>query len=444
MRLQFLHTFAAALIASATLAPAVAAGAPDLPWAGERKHLGPASCGGGNCHGAAKPVAGSNVRQDEFFAWESKDAHSNAYKLLLTDEGRRIAANLGLKAAQDEPACLTCHTDYVPEKLRAQRWQPGDGVACETCHGGAELWNKAHVAKGASHAGNVAAGLYPLEDPAARARVCLHCHLGSTQKPIDHRIMGAGHPPLSFELDTFTAIQPAHFTADADYQQRKGATGSLKTWAVGQAVAAEFFLDGLLSERFAQKGLSTELVFFDCNACHHAMRPGRWNPAVVPALGPGELRLADAYLVMTGHVVAALLPERAGEWDGALEALHKASRVSLAQAKEAAGRLRKLAADVASAAGQKTFGRAQALAILERVAGAGERKVVADCTSAEQAVYAIGVIHETLKAEGVRSLEAPYNGAVDSVNCRRGDFNVKKFRDSLAKLREAGGKLRGS
>ncbi|MGK0321912.1 MAG: hypothetical protein ACI9JP_004111, partial [Granulosicoccus sp.] len=34
--------------------------------------------------------------------------------------------------------------------------------------------------------------------------------------------MGAAHPRLSFELDLFTANQPAHYSVDADYMARKG------------------------------------------------------------------------------------------------------------------------------------------------------------------------------------------------------------------------------
>jgi hypothetical protein len=442
---QLLLRAAAGLVAGGILACGTAAAAPALPWAGEHKHLGAATCGGSNCHGASKPAAGSHVRQDEYFLWERKDAHSNAYKLLLTDAGKRMAANLGLKAAHEEPACLTCHADYVPEKLRASRYQLGDGIACEGCHGGAEQWNRQHVAPGATHAGNVAAGMVPLEDPAARARVCLHCHLGSAEKPIDHRIMGAGHPPLSFELDTFTAIQPAHFDADADYRQRKGIPGSLRTWAIGQAVAAEFFLDGLLSSRFKQAGAFPELVFFDCNACHHAVRPTRWH-ASVAALGPGEVRLADANLAMAGHVIAAVLPEQAAEWSRALGALHEATRTSVAQVKDVAGRMRRIATDAAAAAASRPLARAQALALLDRVVTQGERKALADCTTAEQTVYAIGVVNEFLKADAAafRGLEAPYNAAVDTVNCRRGDFNVKGFQDSLRKVREAARKAGGA
>ena len=444
MRPQDSCTLWGMLALAGALLAGPAAAAPNLPWAGDYKHLGAATCGGSNCHAAAKPSAKSAVRQDEYFVWEGKDAHSNAFKLLQTDAGKRIAANLGMKAAHEEPACLTCHADFVPDKLRAMRYQVSDGVACEGCHGGAQEWNKQHVAPGATHAGNVAAGLYPLEDPAARARVCLHCHLGSSQKPIDHRIMGAGHPPLSFELDTFTAIQPAHFTLDADYPKRKPVSSNLKTWAVGQAVAAQFVLDGLLSDRFRQNGMFPELVFYDCNACHHPVRPGRWQPAVAPALGPGDVRLADASLAMTGHVIALLLPDQSAEWDRSLEALHQASHVSVAQTKEVAGRLRGLAERAAGAAADKAFGRAEALTLLDRVITLGERKAAADCTAAEQAVYAVGVVNEFLKGSvgaAAKAVDAGYNEAVDSVNCRRSEFNVKAFQGGLRKVREAARKL---
>ena len=33
--------------------------------------------------------------------------------------------------------------------------------------------------------------------------------------------MGAGHPRMSFELDTFTTVEPAHFKIDADWEKRK-------------------------------------------------------------------------------------------------------------------------------------------------------------------------------------------------------------------------------
>ena len=84
---------------------------------------------------------------------------------------------------------------------------------------------------------NLAAGLYPTEQPVARAEKCLSCHFGDDKKFVTHQIMGAGHPRMSFELDTFTAVEPAHFVIDKSYIERKGPVNDVRVWAVGQAVA---------------------------------------------------------------------------------------------------------------------------------------------------------------------------------------------------------------
>ena len=74
--------------------------------------------------------------------------------------------------------------------------------------------------------------MYPTDQPVARAQLCLSCHFGTEQnKFVTHRIMGAGHPRMSFELDTFTAIQPAHYIADKDYAERKGAPNGVQSRA---------------------------------------------------------------------------------------------------------------------------------------------------------------------------------------------------------------------
>ena len=94
--------------------------------------------------------------------------------------------------------------------------------------------------------------MYPTEDPAQRAELCLSCHYGSADKPMTHAIMAAGHPPLLFELATYTAIQPAHYRVDADYRQRKRYLGPADTWAMGQVSTAERVLADL-----AARGVAT-------------------------------------------------------------------------------------------------------------------------------------------------------------------------------------------
>jgi hypothetical protein len=107
-----------------------------------------------------------------------------------------------------------------------------DGVGCEACHGPADKWIRSHTAPGATHADNVAKGMYPTEKPVEQAKLCLSCHVGDSSRFVSHRIMGAGHPRLSFELDTFAQLAPAL----QDRRRLAPAQGRLRRvrlWAIG-------------------------------------------------------------------------------------------------------------------------------------------------------------------------------------------------------------------
>src|SRR5690606_37170209 len=166
------------------------------------------------------PWKDSNVLQNEFVTWSRVDKHhTRAYAVLRNERSQRIARNLGLKEpAHEARLCLDCHAHHPPPAQRGERFRVEDGVSCEGCHGPAEGWIKSHVAPGATHADNVARGLYPTDEPVAQAELCLSCHFGNRDKCVTHRMMGAGHPRMSFEPDTFAQTQPPHFVADADWQ----------------------------------------------------------------------------------------------------------------------------------------------------------------------------------------------------------------------------------
>lgn len=372
-----------------SLLPAGLSAKPPLPWEAPALHLGVATCAGSTCHGANRALDETAVLQNEYTTWERDDAHSNAYKVLLTPEARRMAANLGYaKPAHESPACLTCHSDWVPEAQRGRRHKLSDGVGCEACHGGAENWIGPHVSD-SSHADNLAAGLYPLPQPVARARLCLDCHMGSTRKPIDHRMMGAGHPPLGFELDTFTNIQPAHFRVDADYRERKGEVSGLRLWMLGQLIATEQFLDGLMSERFVSHGLFPELVFFDCNACHHPMTAPRWMPGLAGQAGPGQVRLFNASLAMSEVIVARLFPDEAQGWTADVAALHDAATVSVpaikAQATKLSDRLDRLLPRAEAAPADTALAKR----LMQTLTEQGQRRDAGDYSSAQQIAMAL-------------------------------------------------------
>src|SRR5687768_11242615 len=104
-------------------------------------HLGVATCSNSVCHGASQVFKDSNVWQNEFARWQEYDPHATkAYQALQSAEGQAIAKKLGLGDATQAKACLDCHADNVPPERRGERFQITDGVGCETCHGGAELW----------------------------------------------------------------------------------------------------------------------------------------------------------------------------------------------------------------------------------------------------------------------------------------------------------------
>lgn len=300
-----LLTLAAPAFAQSAAPPPAAA--PAMP----AKHLGVQSCDGNNCHGAVERLPKSRVPQNEYLIWSQKDKHAKAYAVLTNDRSKRIAMNLGLaQPAEKSAICLDCHADYVPEDQRGPQYQVSDGVGCEACHGGAERWLGPHLS-GQSHQANVAAGLYPTDQPEARAVKCLSCHVGNDQKFVTHEIMGAGHPPMPFELDTYTAIEPAHFVVNQSYVERKGKPNDIKIWAVGQAVDVKLRMDLILDPKHAPKGLNLELSLLDCQSCHHSMSELQWRAHGTTGLPPGHVKFFDATAVMLLVDATRFAPDKA-------------------------------------------------------------------------------------------------------------------------------------
>jgi hypothetical protein len=399
------------------------------------KHLGVASCAGSACHGAAR-MAGGNVRQDEYLLWQRKDQHAQAYTTLRSDRSRRIAANLGLADATSAETCLVCHADNVPAADRGGRFQLSDGVGCEACHGASDRWFAPHQRGYASNQQRLADGLHPTWEPAARAELCLSCHQGSAARPMTHAIMGAGHPPLLFELDTFGALQPAHYDVDADYAKRKGQPNAARTWAIGQIVAARGMVAGLVAAA-ADNNMFPELVWFSCNACHHPMQPPRWEGDPASGLPPGRVRLADTALHHVAVWLDVVKPELAARWRAELRALHQASQASAAGLRERAAAAQKLLeAEVLPLAQQHEATRAQlrqlALALIDGASGPR----ASDFAIAEQAAMATAVLVTALQGGG----NAPkgVNGAIDAVYAAVADrdkYEPWKMRQALALAR---------
>jgi len=295
-----------------------------LPHQAKAISQGNITCSSSTCHGSISPWNNTSVLQNEYTTWRTYDKHSQAYKVLFNKQSQQIAKNLGLSQPAHEAAlCLNCHAHNPEPQLRAERFSHSDGVGCEGCHGPAEKWISTHTVKGVSHADNVANGMYPTTNPAALAKLCNSCHVGDESRFVTHRIMGAGHPRMSIEINTFTKIEPPHYKVDSDYLTRKGAEQPVKLWAVGQATTAKSLVDLLADTKRNHDGIFPELVAFDCHACHHPMSNKRWVPR--NGMPPGVIRLNDSSLMMLSAIVKVLDPNSLSQYTRLFEQLNRAS-----------------------------------------------------------------------------------------------------------------------
>jgi hypothetical protein len=371
-------------------------------------HLGVNSCAGSTCHGAASRTKKmSAVVQDEALIWQSYDKHAKAYTVLQGTLGRRIAANLGIGPAEKAQECLICHADNVPVAMRGVQFHIEDGVGCEACHGGSARWLGPHATGLTRHADLVAnEGLYPTETPIARAKLCLSCHEGDDERFITHKIMGAGHPRLSFELQTYTQIEPAHFVIDDKYRfdrtgaVRKVVAPGVQVWAVGQALALERLASELTNPKHAGDGVFPELIFFDCQSCHHTTSNLRWEKRASTGLAPGLPHLNDANAVMLRTIAARVAPDLSRRLESDVRTLHLALSAGIGRPAAAAPRVAEEAGQMAQMLSDHSFNQGDMRALILALAQISQTSDMSDYAAAEQATMAFASIIYTLKMDG--------------------------------------------
>ncbi|MEM0922583.1 MAG: multiheme c-type cytochrome [Pseudomonadota bacterium] len=277
------------------------------------KAVGAMTCGSATCHSAEKPWPNSSVTQREFLTWKEKDPHAKAWQTLTTSKANAISAGMGLGQAQNADLCLSCHS-YKPEPHEIETtFDHTIGVSCEGCHGPASNWLGVHQTGLYFYQRNVDEGMYPTTDPRKRAELCLSCHVGTTEKFVNHKMLALGHPRLPFELGFYSWFSEgtpgrvanyAHFQVDDDYLQRKPWPFGVRVWAVGQAIQARQLLSLLVHPEVGDKGLFPEFAFFKCHSCHNASLSGQGSAGTL-----GLPRLNDANLFFV-EVAASLVDRR--------------------------------------------------------------------------------------------------------------------------------------
>ncbi|HEX4842046.1 MAG TPA: multiheme c-type cytochrome, partial [Limnobacter sp.] len=373
-----------------------------MPHQSSNKSVGTVNCASSTCHGSIAERSATPVLQNEYTTWLRQDPHTQAYAVLKNEQSQRIARNLGLpQAAHESKVCLDCHSHNPPQSLRGPRFDISDGVNCEACHGPAEKWIKTHVEPKASHSKNIENGLYPTSDPHAVAKLCSSCHVGDASRPITHQIMGAGHPRIALEVDTFMALQPPHYVIDNDWRQRKGAYDSAKIWAMGQFANAANLLELIADPKRNRQGVLPELMMFDCHACHSSMRKTDWNPKL--GASPGQARINNSSLLMVQIIARASTPELAPALATLIQQLHLAATSPAARFEDlerAANVLHAQINTVRKAVAAKPMDGSALEAMLRDFVKQASQQHMADFAVAEQTYMSMASINNALANKG--------------------------------------------
>jgi hypothetical protein len=411
-----------------------------LPQNATDRTVGVASCSSSLCHGAVDSWKGSGVLQNEYVTWSRRDKHARAYTVLLSERSKDIMKRLGsTEPAHTSALCLDCHAHNVPAAQRGERFVLADGVTCEACHGPAGRYVRTHVQRGASRARNIANGLYPTDNHVERAKLCLSCHFGNAQKFVTHKMMAAGHPRMSFELDTFTQIEPPHYR----FEQGQVWDG-VRIWAIGQALGAHQLLDILNDPKRGRDGLFPELVLFDCHACHHPMADKR-NAGARLGVGPGAMRLNDSGLLMVKQIARRVEPGGGSQLSTEIQSFHRAvasGNDALAQART----LQRAISELVPKIGVYRFSEADLRAILVGLIDDGLNGEYSDYQGAEQAVMALQSVADFMRKRSlldIKKVGPPLNKLLAVVQYDE-KYRPATFQQALRDLKATLGQSRES
>jgi hypothetical protein len=206
------------------------------------------------------------------------DPHSAAYRVLFNDDSQRIARNLKIGKAHEAAVCLACHA-VDADKIYHGEVIPGrahaEGVACDGCHGPSGAWLSAHYQpwwKTLSEQEKTARfGFAPTKNLVSRTLICAGCHVGQPGRDVNHDLIAAGHPRLTFEYTKY------HYNPHYNKHWTEPALNpvfELRAWYIGQVTALRATVN-LLAHRAQQAKTDPwpELSEWSCYSCHQGLDP---------------------------------------------------------------------------------------------------------------------------------------------------------------------------
>ena len=235
------RTIRAALLSAAALLVCIGPQA----WAAPdpEKVVGPDECG--ECH------------RGEVQSWKNSHHFKTYRSMPRSKEAKEIGEKMGIKRIRNDSDCLACH---FTSKEKGDKAKPIAGIACESCHGPAMDWLKAHSDFGGKDvkrnqeapqhkkqrlAKVDAAGMIRPNDIYKLAANCYQCHTVPNEKLVN---VGGHSHGSDFELVSWSQGEVLHnYLRSPDGKQNVESSDQRKRlmYVIGAAVDLEYSLRGV-------------------------------------------------------------------------------------------------------------------------------------------------------------------------------------------------------
>jgi hypothetical protein len=214
---------------------------------------------------------------------------------------------------------------------------------------------------------------------------------------VNHDLIAAGHPRLTFEFSAFYDLIHKHWHHEYEvtkYPSRHGnATFDADAWQIGQLVAAEASLK-LLAHR-ADSGVWPEFAEHSCTACHHDLKgESDRQKRGYDGRRPGVMPQNPWYSALLSDAVGTADKTQQAKANEALVALIKEMQERRPDAKAAKQHAQKLAAVIQERLASISI-PGGADAALQQVSGRGLPKSVDDDDHAVQIILARAALART-------------------------------------------------
>jgi hypothetical protein len=282
--------------------------------------------------------------------------------------------------------------------------------------------------------------MWDLRDLAVRSHICLHCHVGTEEKSVDHQMIAAGHPDLTFELNLFSAVMPRHWKDPQDISWL-----GTKEWAVGQSMQLRDSLRRLA--RRARSSTWPEYAELDCFACHHSLTAPKdsWRQDAgyagrtpgVPAWNAARFVVFRYAALETDAATAGKLDSEIATLAGLMGQLGGDHEQVAASAERAADLVHSLAQELNSRAYDQAF----TLQVMRRIAADSRGIAQQGQRAAEQATMSLDSLYNVCKQNGAPNsdLQSAIAGLFAQVQ-NPSAYNAPAFMAQLQKVGAALGR----